>query len=122
MNSPERTTLEQRACRPCEGGIDPLTPERVARLLPQVPGWVLAPDGTTLTRQFQFGNFARSIAFVNALAWVANQQGHHPDFTVSTYHCTVNFTTHAIGGLSENDFICAARVNRIVKPPTETSP
>jgi 4a-hydroxytetrahydrobiopterin dehydratase len=122
MNIPEPTTLEERACRPCEGGIDPLTPERVARLLPQVPGWALAPDGATLTRHFEFGDFGRTIAFLNALAWLANRQGHHPDFTVAAYHCTVNFTTHAIGGLSENDFICAARVNRIVAPATETAP
>lgn len=105
--------LREQTCRPCEGGIDPLPPERVARLLPQVPGWTLDPDGTTLSRRFEFDDFPQNIAFINALAWLANRQGHHPDFTASAYHCTVNFTTHAIGGLSENDFICAARLNAI---------
>ncbi len=122
MNAPVSSTLEERACRPCEGGIDPLSPDRVARLLPQVPGWTLDAGGTALSRRFEFSDFSRSIAFVNALAWLANGQGHHPDFTVSAYHCTVNFTTHAIGGLSENDFICAARLNRIMKPGAETPP
>ena len=122
MTAPEQSTLEERSCRPCEGGIDPLGPDRVARLLPQVPGWSLDPGGTTLTRRFEFDGFLRVVAFLNALAWLANRQGHHPDFTVSAYHCTVSFTTHAIGGLSENDFICAARANRIVAPATGTSP
>jgi 4a-hydroxytetrahydrobiopterin dehydratase len=122
MHTPDPSTLEERACRPCEGGIDPLPPERVARLLPQVPGWTLDDGGTALSRRFEFSNFPRNIAFINALAWLANGQGHHPDFTVSAYHCTVKFTTHAIGGLSENDFICAARLNRIVKPTAETAP
>lgn len=99
-----------------------LPPDRVARLLPQIPGWTLTPDGTSLTRRFEFGDFSRNIAFVNALAWLANRQGHHPDFTVSAYHCRVNFTTHAIGGLSENDFICAARLNGIAKDHAETPP
>lgn len=118
MNTLREATLGERSCEPCEGGIDPLAASRVARLLPQVPGWSVSEDGTTLTRRFEFRHFSRNLAFINALAWLANRQGHHPDFTASAYHCTVNFTTHAIGGLSENDFICAARLNALVKQPT----
>lgn len=118
MKARDGKRLQEQSCRPCEGGIDPLPSERVARLLPQVPGWTLHADGTTLSRRFEFDDFPQNLAFINALAWLANRQGHHPDFTASAYHCTVNFTTHAIGGLSENDFICAARLNAIA----ETTP
>ncbi len=86
MKPPESNALEERACRPCEGGIDPLSAERVARLLPQVPGWSVDEAGTTLSRHFEFDQFPRVMAFVNALAWLANRQGHHPDFTVTAYH------------------------------------
>lgn len=109
-----RNGLAERACAPCEGGIDPLPEARIARLLPQVPGWSLADEGRALRRRFTFRGRRRLMAFVNALAWVASRQGHHPDFTVSHYDCDVTWTTHAIGGLSENDFICAARVNALV--------
>lgn len=109
-----RHGLAERLCTPCEGGIDPLPKARVDRLLPQVPGWSLADQGRGLQRRFTFSDFRLLIGFVNALAWIANRQGHHPDFTVSHYDCRVNWTTHAIGGLSENDFICAARVNALV--------
>jgi len=105
------TLLKEHHCTPCEGGIDPLSEDRIARLLPQVPDWQLAEDGLAIQRRFEFAHFNKTMAFVNLLAWIANRQGHHPDFTVGFYHCDVRFTTHAIGGLSENDFICAARLD-----------
>lgn len=101
---------------PCEGGIDPLSEARIATLLPQIPGWQLDQDGRAINRRYEFASFSKTMAFVNLLAWIANRQGHHPDFTVSFYHCDVHFTTHAIGGLSENDFICAARLDDQVEP------
>jgi 4a-hydroxytetrahydrobiopterin dehydratase len=76
-----------------------------------VPGWRLTEDGRGLKRRFRFPSFQHLVAFLNALAWIAIRQGHHPDFTARHYDCTVNWTTHAIGGLSENDFICAARLS-----------
>ncbi len=107
--------LTEQSCRPCEGGIDPLSAERVSRLLPQVPGWTLASDGHAIRRRFDFPGFGRTMGFINAMSWMANRQGHHPDFTAGADHCTVHYTTHAIGGLSENDFICAARLNALVE-------
>jgi 4a-hydroxytetrahydrobiopterin dehydratase len=110
------TPLKDEHCKPCEGGIDPLAPGRIAKLLPQVPAWQLAEDGQAIVRRFTFRGFNQTMGFVNLLAWVANGQGHHPDFTVGFYHCEVRFTTHAIGGLSENDFICAARLDDLLEP------
>lgn len=79
----------------------------------QVPDWVLDQDKQTISREFKFKNFYETIEFVNAVAWIANQQDHHPDLEVSYNRCQVTFTTHSVGGLSENDFICAARVNTL---------
>jgi len=105
--------LSERRCRPCEGGAQPLPPLRVDRLLPQVPGWRLRADRAAIERRFRFRNFDHTLGFLNAMAWLAHQQGHHPDFRAGYDYCEVTFTTHAIGGLSENDFICAARLNAI---------
>lgn len=105
------TPLKDEQCKPCEGGIDPLKTDRVARLLKQIPEWQLTDDALAVSRRYQFDHFNQTISFVNLLAWIANRQGHHPEFTVGFYHCEVRFTTHAIGGLSENDFICAARLD-----------
>lgn len=106
-------SLNNQNCAPCEGGIDPLSDQRVARLLPQVPEWSLSEDALGIERNFAFDDFEKGMAFVNALAWLANQQGHHPDFRVGFNYCQVRFTTHAINGLSENDFICAAKLNAL---------
>lgn len=80
-----------------------------------MPGWRAAPGRTAIERDFRFTGFDETVAFVNALAWVAHGQGHHPDITAVPTRCRVRFTTHAIGGLSENDFICAARVNELME-------
>ncbi|MCA1779276.1 MAG: 4a-hydroxytetrahydrobiopterin dehydratase [Xanthomonadaceae bacterium] len=106
--------LEQKKCVPCEGGTTPLSAERATELLQQVPGWQLAPEANRIYRRFEFKGFYKTIAFINAMAWVANQQGHHPDFEGGYNFCLVNFTTHAIDGLSENDFICAAKLNALM--------
>lgn len=82
-------------------------------LLEQIPDWELNEGKHTLVREFKFKNFYETIEFVNAVAWIANQQDHHPDLAVSYNRCQVTFTTHSVGGLSENDFICAARVNAL---------
>lgn len=104
--------LAEKSCKPCEGGTSPLGQEAAKKLLQQVDnGWELADDGKEIRRDFKFKGFYKTIAFVNALAWIANQEGHHPDLEVGFNHCLVRFTTHAIGGLSENDFICAAKVD-----------
>ena len=108
------TPLTQKSCQPCEGGTAPLASDVAQALLDQTDGWAISEDGTTITREFKFKDFYQTVAFINALAWVANQQDHHPDFEAGYNRCVVHYTTHAIGGLSENDFICAAHIDALL--------
>lgn len=114
MSSSPDQNLTERKCIPCEGGSQPLDHDRIKALLPQVPGWQLAEDGKRIFRRFEFKGFYKTMAFINAMAWIANQEAHHPDFEAGYNFCLVNFTTHAIDGLSENDFICAAKFNALL--------
>jgi len=107
--------LQEMRCKPCEGGTDPLPSDRALRLLQQVPGWDITEDKQAIFRRFEFRGFYRTMSFINAIAWIANHQGHHPDFSAGYNYCEVAFTTHAIHGLSENDFICASRVNALLE-------
>ncbi len=84
----------------------------IDRHLAQAPGWVLAEGA--IEKRYSFPDFHRTVAFVNALAWVANAEDHHPDLLVSYGQCTVRFNTHAVGGISINDFICAAKVDALL--------
>lgn len=110
-----QSDLKERRCKPCEGGVEPMGRDQAGTLVEQVPGWRLAEDGKSISRRFEFKGFYRTMAFVNALAWVANREDHHPDFTAGYNYCEVRFTTHAVDGLSENDFICAAKVNALLE-------
>ncbi len=106
--------LTAKRCRPCEGGVAPLTRAQAEALLGKLAGgWVLSQEGPYLRREFRFPDFYRTMSFVNALAHIANVEDHHPDLEVGYNYCRVQYTTHAIGGLSENDFICAAKIDRI---------
>jgi 4a-hydroxytetrahydrobiopterin dehydratase len=105
--------LAARRCKPCEGGMAPLTPAQAQELLRQLSGWTLAADAKTLRREFVFRDLYRTMSFVNALAHVANIEDHHPDLEVGYNYCHVTYTTHAVGGLSENDFVCAAKIDLI---------
>jgi 4a-hydroxytetrahydrobiopterin dehydratase len=101
-------------CVPCEGGVAPLTAARAKELMSQLHAdWDLASDARSIHREFKFKDFYRTMSFVNALAHIANLEDHHPDLGVGYGYCRVAFTTHAIKGLSENDFICAAKVDRL---------
>jgi 4a-hydroxytetrahydrobiopterin dehydratase len=107
--------LRDRKCRACAPGTPVLTADRVADLLAQLEsGWRVADDGKSLRRAFGFADFYETMAFVNALAWIANAEDHHPDLEVGYDYCRVTFSTHSIGGLSENDFICAARIDALI--------
>ena len=88
-----------------------LGPAEQAALLPQVPGWAI--ENGQLQRRFKFKDFHHTMAFVNAVAWIAHEQDHHPDMSVSYNQCTLRWDTHSAGGLSINDFICAARVDAL---------
>ena len=108
--------LTQKKCKPCEGGIDPLTRDQAQALMKQLQSdWHLSEDSKSLHREWKFRNFFHTMSFVNAVAHIANAEDHHPDLEVGYGVCRMKFTTHAIGGLSENDFICAAKVDQIPK-------
>ena len=104
--------LTQKRCVPCAGGTPPLTDGRVKQLLPQIPGWELE-EGKLVSR-FKFQNFKEAIAFVNKVADLAEAENHHPNISIFGYrNVKLTFYTHAINGLSENDFIMATKVNSL---------
>lgn len=106
--------ITQIKCQPCEGGIPSLNKQEVNKYLKLIPKWQVNSEYTNIIRTFDFKGFYKTMAFVNAVAWIANSEGHHPDLEVSYNKCTVKFTTHAILGLSDNDFICAAKIDKFL--------
>jgi 4a-hydroxytetrahydrobiopterin dehydratase len=110
-----KSKLADKRCKPCEGGVAPLSRTQAAGLSEQLTGWQLSADGREIAQDFRFPDFHHTMAFVNALAWVAHVEDHHPDLEVGYGHCLVRYTTHAIGGLSENDFICAAKIDALLE-------
>ena len=107
--------LATRRCKPCEGGVDPLSNEEARRLLENLEGWTLDESGKQICRTFEFKNYYRVMAFVNAVAWMAHRENHHPDMEVGYNRCVLRYSTHAINGLSENDFICAAKADGLLR-------
>ena len=106
--------LADRRCKPCEGGVEPLRSDQTAALLEALHAdWSLSDDGLQIERIFEFPAYSRSLGFANAVAWIAIVEGHHPVLTVNYGSCSVGYTTHAINGLSDNDFICAAKIDRL---------
>ncbi|QKT02671.1 4a-hydroxytetrahydrobiopterin dehydratase [Ectothiorhodospiraceae bacterium 2226] len=106
--------LEGRRCKVCEGGVAPLDEAAARALLAQVDQWTFTDEGRAIERTFTFKNYYRTVAFVNAVAWIAHQEDHHPDISFGYKQCRVRYATHSIGGLSENDFICAAKIDRLL--------
>src|SRR4051794_35373094 len=114
MSTPTSEELIRKKCTPCEGGVPPLSAEEASSLLGQVEGWRLTPDGRRIRREWTVKNFMAGIAFFDQVAALAEQEGHHPDLHLEGYrNVTVELWTHAIGGLSENDFILAAKINQV---------
>jgi 4a-hydroxytetrahydrobiopterin dehydratase len=117
--------LSQKKCKPCEGGAKPLNPVMVKGYLAQLTGWELVDPssgpmgpsgrGGEIVKNFRFQNFHETMGFVNAVAWIANREDHHPELEVGYKICKVRYMTHAIRGLSENDFICAAKIDQLLK-------
>lgn len=103
--------LAKGKCKPCEGGVPPLTEAEVKTYLAQLSGWE-AVNGE-IAKTYSFKNYYETMAFVNAAAWVSHREDHHPDMEVGYNKCRVRYSTHAIGGLSENDFICAAKLDTL---------
>ncbi len=106
--------LTEQTCKPCENGVKPLNSNDALSMLEQLNSWILSDDNTAIQRDFRFKNYYQTMAFVNAVAWVAHQENHHPNLEVGYNHCQVQYSTHAIGGLSPNDFICAAKIDMLL--------
>jgi 4a-hydroxytetrahydrobiopterin dehydratase len=108
--------LTQRRCQPCDGKTAALTATRAEAMLKEHnPQWQLLEDAKAIRREFKFKDFYRTMSFVNALAHIANIEDHHPDLEIGYNYCRVRYSTHAVNGLSDNDFICAARIDQILR-------
>jgi len=105
------TPLAGRKCRPLRAGTPALTEAQIERFLKGTPGW--AYNGKVIRKTYSFKNYHETMAFVNAVAWIAHREDHHPGLSVGYSRCRVEFSTHAIGGISENDFICAAKIEAL---------
>jgi 4a-hydroxytetrahydrobiopterin dehydratase len=103
--------LVKKRCKPCEGGVAPYSAAQARDMLKELKGWILE-DGR-LVKLYPFRNYFETMAFVNGLAWISHREDHHPDLRVGYNQCRVEYSTHAIGGLSENDFICAAKADAL---------
>jgi 4a-hydroxytetrahydrobiopterin dehydratase len=106
--------LTQKKCKPCEGGVPPVSRAEAEQLLVCVPGWRLAGDGKAIRREWRVKDFLTALDFFNRIAQVAEAEDHHPDLHLTGYrNVAIELNTHAIGGLSENDFILAAKINEL---------
>lgn len=109
--------LTQKKCQPCEGIGKPLETQRVMEFLRQIPDWTVGPDGKSIAREYVVKNFVTAVQAILAMATIAESEGHHPDIHLTSYRkLKVVLTTHALGGLSENDFIMAAKINELKFP------
>lgn len=108
------TVLADQSCRPCGGNTQALSIGSARARLTELAGRWSCDDGRTITANFKFKNYYRTQAFVNAVAYIAHRENHHPDISFGYNQCRVAYTTHAIDGLSDNDFISAAKVDRLV--------
>ena len=113
--------LASRHCVPCRGGVAPLNEGAARKLLADVPRWGLSDGATRLSRLFEFRDFVQAMEFVNRVAGIAEAEGHHPDIEIHWNKVTLTLWTHAIGGLHENDFIVAAKIDRLLDEPKETA-
>ena len=107
---PEVSDLAAKKCKPCEGGVA-LKQQEVNQLLKQLNGWEYA--GGRIAKTYSFTNYYQTMAFVNAAAWISHREDHHPDMNVGYNTCRIEYVTHAINGLSDNDFICAAKLDAL---------
>lgn len=109
------SSLSTKRCESCEGIGQALTAEQITSLMPQLASeWTVTPDHKQLKKSFSFHNFYETMAFANAMAWIANSENHHPDLELGYNYCHVTLMTHALQGLSLNDFICAAKFDALL--------
>ena len=112
MSQSASGSLASKSCKACQGQVRALSGGEVEQFCAHVPQWEVR-DGQ-LRREFKFANYHETIAFVNATAWVSHREDHHPDLEVGYNKCIVRYSTHSVGGLSENDFICAAKIDSLL--------
>jgi 4a-hydroxytetrahydrobiopterin dehydratase len=110
--------LTAKSCVPCRGGVPPIAENEARRLSEAVPSWALLQNGTRLVRRFEFQDFREAMKFVNRVADLAEAEGHHPDFAIHWNKVELTLWTHKIGGLHENDFILAAKIDRLLEEPS----
>ena len=113
---PSIENLSQKKCKPCEGGIAACSFEEATKTVKHLPGWEVAPDGKSIWRNFVLMDFLAAVAFIQKISEVAEAEDHHPDLHLTGYRkLRIELSTHAIGGLSENDFILAAKIEKLPK-------
>jgi 4a-hydroxytetrahydrobiopterin dehydratase len=105
--------LADRKCHEIPKGTPPIDAAELKSHLADLPGWEATAGGKAIAKSYKFKNFYETMSFVNAVAHIANTQDHHPDVTLSYNTCRVQYSTHTVGGISENDLICAARIERM---------
>ena len=108
------TELSNKTCISCKGSTSPISKTEITNLLNKLQQWTYNEQENHITKQFKFKGFYKTMAFVNAIAWIANQEGHHPTLTITYNQCTIEYTTHAAKVLTENDFICAAKIDNLI--------
>lgn len=109
-----KSDLDTQHCEACEGLVEALNPSQIEQLMPQLDKhWEVCAGDKKIKRSFKFNNFYETMSFVNAVAWIANTENHHPDLEIGYNYCDIYFMTHALQGLSHNDFICASKVDKI---------
>jgi len=113
--------LAKKHCKPCEGGMKAFTDSEARTSLLQLKDWTLDEKSTSIKRHCQFKNYYETMAFVNAVAWISHTEDHHPKLEIGYNYCVIHYSTHAIKGLSENDFICAAKVDTLLAVPDQST-
>lgn len=106
--------LSMQHCRPCKGSENAMSKTQITELLTRMPGWQLINESKAISKDFKFDDFRQTLGFINAVGFMANHEDHHPDLSAGYGHCTLQWSTHDVGGLSLNDFICAARVEALL--------
>lgn len=107
--------LVHEHCQVLAKGSPALDQQTIESLAPLLPQWAIQQDFKSIQREFRFTDYYETIAFVNALAWIAHNEDHHPDLYVTFNRCKVTYSTHSVNGLSRNDFICAAKIDDLIK-------
>ena len=113
MSQPVLSELLQESCVSLNKGEPAIDSSTAQQLADAISDWKISDDYLSISKDFKFKNYYETIAFVNSVAWIAHHQDHHPDLNVSYNQCRITYSTHSVGGLSRNDFICAARINQL---------